>query len=141
MKSITKLMDDDCQRIVEENANKIGFSKAFEEMKFCVMPKPAKYGTRSKTNIALSPEQRQMEKLWGIFNVAFGPRLRKETNATANKTPANRHSAVIRRSECRAAVCAPKHIAVEKPSKKTRERSKILTVATLRRSDRLASQK
>lgn len=73
MKSITKLLNDDCRRIVDENANKIGFPKAFEEMRISIISQTEtlRYNTRSsRKRVHLSPEQLQMETLSEIYEAA-----------------------------------------------------------------------
>lgn len=90
IRSITKLLSDDCRRIVDENAHKIGFSKAFQEMKFSIMTNAPKYNTRSaKANIH-NPQQKQMLLLSEIFEHALSAKERK--NNERNHTEASKQS-------------------------------------------------
>lgn len=75
MGSITKLLDESTRQIVDENAHKIGFSKAFDELNVLIQPKPRKYNTRNVQNEPLNPQQRHMKSLSDIFNLAISKRL------------------------------------------------------------------
>lgn len=84
MKSITKLLDDECSKIVHENARKIGFQKAVKEMKCCIMSRVPKYATRSNKASSLSSEQTRIQLLSNICEEAMS-KSRSDNKSTERK--------------------------------------------------------
>lgn len=119
IRSITNLLSDDCRRIVDENAHKIGFSKAFQEMKFSIMTNAPKYNTRSAKSNILNLQQKQMLLLSEIFEHAVSAHERK--NNERKQTGASKQSKKKLR---------PKQQKIKRSAKR----------ANLRRSERLSAK-
>lgn len=156
MKSITKLLSDDCRKIVDENANKIGFSKAFEEMRISIMPKPLRYHTRSsRRRVHLSPGQVKMETLSEIYEAARFANERdqnkKKTNERVRSTTRKDNSKLVvveRSCKSNERNCMPSRSnyanALDDSRKKRFERTKTNSDnhdAPLRRSERVAARR
>lgn len=130
MGSITKLLDDDCRKIVEENAEKVGFSKAFHEMKFSMMPKPPKYNTRASRNSnSLSPEQKQIELLSSIYEDAKS--TSKSEKNVIKKSP---NQTRINTKHCKSAGSA-----ILRQNQSKQKTTKYIDTVVLRQSQRIAA--
>lgn len=105
--------------MVDENAHKKGFSKAFQEMKISIMSNAPKYNTRSTKENIFNPQQKQMLLLSEIFEHAISINERKK-------------------NVCKQTEASKKTQKKLKPKKRKIKRS--AKIANLRRSERLAAK-